>query len=80
MRRSNPAFCRAAPKLDCFRLRSLSYGGHVAEPVIGRRFARTRWLAMTISSALGCLKIESEIYTKQVIGKYRFPLLEWREK
>jgi hypothetical protein len=26
----------AAPKLDCF-----------AEPVIGRRFAPTRWLAMT---------------------------------
>src|SRR6266436_3146293 len=26
--------------MDCFRLRSLSYGGQVAEPVIGRRFAR----------------------------------------
>jgi hypothetical protein len=25
--------------MDCFRLRSLSYGGQVAEPVIGRRFA-----------------------------------------
>jgi hypothetical protein len=34
--------CRA---MDCF-----------AEPVIGRRFAPTRWLAMTMS---GCLKIES---------------------
>src|SRR5260370_9803075 len=36
LRRSNPAFFFAAPKLDCF-----------AEPVIGRRFAPTRWLAMT---------------------------------
>jgi len=26
--------------MDCFRLRSLSYGGQVAEPVIGRAFAR----------------------------------------
>ena len=37
-RRSNPFFvCRA---VDCF-----------AEPVIGRRFAPTRWLAMTVSVA-----------------------------
>src|SRR5260370_4379659 len=35
-------------EMDCFRLRSLSYGGQVAEPVIGRRFAPTRWLAMTV--------------------------------
>ncbi|SHJ98091.1 hypothetical protein SAMN05444159_2081 [Bradyrhizobium lablabi] len=48
MRRSNPAFCVPAPQLDCFRLRSSSYGGQVAEPVIGRRFAPTRWLAMTM--------------------------------
>src|SRR5260370_25840584 len=39
-RRSNPAFFVAATKLDCFRLRSSSYGGQVAEPVIGRAFAR----------------------------------------
>src|SRR5258708_32021181 len=37
MRRSNPAFYFAELKLDCF-----------AEPVIGRRFAPTRWLAMTV--------------------------------
>jgi hypothetical protein len=33
LRRSNPASLFAVPKLDCF-----------AEPVIGRRFAPTRWL------------------------------------
>jgi len=35
--------------MDCFRLRSSSYGGQVvAEPVIGRAFRATRWLlAMT---------------------------------
>jgi hypothetical protein len=38
-------------KLDCFRLRSSSYGGRVAEPVIGRRFAPTRWLAMILLTA-----------------------------
>src|SRR3984893_17346501 len=36
LRRSNPPFFVADEKLDCF-----------AEPVIGRRFAPTRWLAMT---------------------------------
>ncbi|RZN09080.1 hypothetical protein CWO91_19320 [Bradyrhizobium genosp. SA-3] len=35
LRRSNPEFLRGTI-LDCF-----------AEPVIGPRFARTRWLAMT---------------------------------
>jgi len=30
--------------MDCFRLRSLSYGGQVAEPVIGRRFAPPKLL------------------------------------
>jgi hypothetical protein len=45
-RRSNPYFLCC--EMDCFRLRSLSYGGQVAEPVIGRRFAPTRWLAMTV--------------------------------
>jgi hypothetical protein len=34
--------------MDRFPLRSMSYGGLVAEPVIGRRFAPTRWLAMTV--------------------------------
>jgi hypothetical protein len=37
LRRSNPAFFAVLAKLDCF-----------AEPVIGRRFAPTRWLAMTV--------------------------------
>src|SRR6202048_1183872 len=36
LRRSNPPFFVADEKLDCF-----------AEPVIGRRFAPPRWLAMT---------------------------------
>src|SRR5258707_3530133 len=36
-------FVFLASKMDCF-----------AEPVIGRRFAPTRWLAMT--ACLGCLK------------------------
>jgi hypothetical protein len=48
LRRSNPASSFSARKLDCFRLRSWSFGGQVAEPVIGRRAAPTRWLAMTV--------------------------------
>src|SRR5450756_2892278 len=36
MRRSNPSFSPPSRAMDCF-----------AEPVIGRRFAPTRWLAMT---------------------------------
>jgi hypothetical protein len=42
--------------MDCF-----------AEPVIGPRFARTRWLALTVE-ATGCLKFESEIATRPVNG------------
>jgi hypothetical protein len=43
--RSIPAQKQSAPAkasgtMDCFRLRSMSYGGQVAEPVIGRAFAR----------------------------------------
>jgi hypothetical protein len=41
-KQSAPA--KASGTMDCFRLRSLSFGGRVAEPVIGRA---TRWLAMT---------------------------------
>src|SRR4051794_11163401 len=34
--------------MDCFRLRSLSYGGHVvAEFIIGPVIGRTRWLLAT---------------------------------
>jgi hypothetical protein len=39
----------------------------LAEPVIGPRFARTRWLALTVE-ATGCLKFESEIATRPVNG------------
>src|SRR5258708_23235734 len=47
--RSNPALAPGSTKLDCF-----------AEPVNGRRFAPTRWLAITVEDRLRCLKIESE--------------------
>jgi len=33
--------------MDCFRLRSISHGGQIAEPVIGRDSRTTCWLAMT---------------------------------
>jgi hypothetical protein len=40
-------------EMDCF-----------AEPVIGRRFAPTRWLAMTLR---GCLKCEPRECAKSVV-------------
>src|SRR6202011_932433 len=56
LRRSNAAFCFSAPKQDCFRLRSSSYGGQVA-------YARNDDLE---ASALGCLKFKSEICTERL--------------
>src|SRR5258708_14661110 len=43
LRRSNPALAPGSTKLDCFRLRSLSYGGHVPETAIRPACAPTRW-------------------------------------
>jgi hypothetical protein len=41
--------------MDCF-----------AEPVIGRRFAPTRWLAMTVSKPSGHLTIRAINYTNRL--------------
>src|SRR5687768_3272206 len=43
LRRSNPSYDRYRCEMDCF-----------AEPVIGRRFAPTRWLAMTLMGRSAC--------------------------
>src|SRR6266478_9441047 len=48
-------------KMDCF-----------AEPVIGRRLAPTRWLAMTV--CLGCLKIESSCVVPAKAARKRGPI------
>src|SRR5258708_16207936 len=44
LRRSNPACCFAAPKLDCFRLRPSSYGGQVASLAMTISKTRASWL------------------------------------
>jgi len=63
-RQSNPFFPHG--EVDCFRLRSLSYGGQVAELVIGPRFARTRWLAMTIQPHL--IRLSASLSRTRDIG------------
>jgi hypothetical protein len=63
--------------MDCF-----------AEPVVGRRFAPTRWLAMTVSKPLACWlfeKLKSVVASpschhprKRVIQYSETSVMEWR--